>query len=106
MFLAIFVIMFDVNKLQLTKGLGRICDSLSFRNQEIHNAPIGLHTGLAGVALFWGLNNYLWSIIHMVNNRIFRTQQRMHELIIYSFLAIFYKSFLSRQKVTEIADEL
>ncbi|MEG0518707.1 MAG: thiopeptide-type bacteriocin biosynthesis protein [Bacteroidales bacterium] len=47
------------------------------------------------------LNDYLWSIIHMMNNRVFRTQQRIHELIIYSFLLFFYKSLLAKTNNNE-----
>ncbi|MEG0518709.1 MAG: lanthionine synthetase LanC family protein [Bacteroidales bacterium] len=45
--------MFDIDRLYLKKQLVRICDVLSFNNKEIHSAPIGLYTGLGGVALFW-----------------------------------------------------
>ena len=44
------------------------------------------------------LNNLLSSYIHMTLNRLFRTQQRTHELILYDYLFRYYNSLLARQK--------
>jgi thiopeptide-type bacteriocin biosynthesis protein len=43
-------------------------------------------------------NDLLNSYLHMMNNRIFRTRQRLHELVLYDFLALYYRSRLARQK--------
>jgi thiopeptide-type bacteriocin biosynthesis protein len=44
------------------------------------------------------LNDLLSSYIHMTLNRLFRTQQRMHELVLYDYLFRYYNSSLARQK--------
>ncbi len=44
------------------------------------------------------LNNLLGSLVHMHFNRLFRTKQRMHELVIYYFMHKFYMSQVARLK--------
>ena len=44
------------------------------------------------------LNDLLSSYIHMMLNRLFRTQQRMHELVLYDYLFRYYNSLLAREK--------
>jgi thiopeptide-type bacteriocin biosynthesis protein len=44
------------------------------------------------------LNDLLGSYIHMLLNRLFKSKQRVHELVIYDFLWNVYKSTLARQK--------
>lgn len=44
--------------------------------------------------------SHIGSIIHMLNNRIFSTQNRLQELVIYDFLSRFYKSKLARDNKT------
>jgi len=41
---------------------------------------------------------YLSSHIHMIINRVFRTRQRMHEMVLYDFLFRYYKSELAKLK--------
>ena len=43
---------------------------------------------------FIGLIN---SFIHMMLNRIFKSKQRLHEMVIYSLLYRFYKSEMARK---------
>jgi thiopeptide-type bacteriocin biosynthesis protein len=43
-------------------------------------------------------NDLLNSYLHMMNNRIFRTRQRLHELVVYDFLVLYYRSRLARKK--------
>jgi thiopeptide-type bacteriocin biosynthesis protein len=38
------------------------------------------------------------SYIHMLMNRLFRSNQRIHEMVIYGFLVRYYKTILARQK--------
>jgi len=45
------------------------------------------------------LNDLLSSYIHMTLNRLFRTQQRTHELILYDYLYRYYDSLIKRQKI-------
>jgi len=44
------------------------------------------------------LNDLLASYIHMTLNRLFRTQQRTHELILYDYLFRYYNSIIQRFK--------
>jgi len=44
------------------------------------------------------LNDLLSSYIHMMLNRLFRTQQRTHELVLYDYLFRYYNSLQARQK--------
>lgn len=43
-------------------------------------------------------NNLLYSLIHMTMNRMFRSQNRLHELVIYDFLFKYYQSKIAREK--------
>jgi len=44
------------------------------------------------------LNNLMSSYIHMLMNRIFKSKNRMHEMVCYDFLCRYYKSMIARQK--------
>jgi thiopeptide-type bacteriocin biosynthesis protein len=44
------------------------------------------------------LNDLLSSYIHLTLNRLFRTQQRMHELVLYDYLFRYYNSLQAREK--------
>ena len=44
------------------------------------------------------LNNLLDSYIHMLMNRLFRSKQRLHEMVIYGFLFRYYRTELAREK--------
>ncbi len=44
------------------------------------------------------LNDFMGSFIHMLLNRLFKTQQRVHEMVIYDFLYRYYKSELAKKK--------
>jgi len=44
------------------------------------------------------LTDLLSSYIHMMLNRLFRTQQRMHELVLYDYLFRYYNSSQAREK--------
>ncbi len=44
------------------------------------------------------LNYLMGSYIHMLMNRLFKTKNRMHELVCYDFLFRYYKSMIARQK--------
>lgn len=46
-------------------------------------------------------NDLLASYIHMMMNRIFRSKQRIHELVLYDFLFRYYKSAIARLKASE-----
>lgn len=42
------------------------------------------------------INNFLSSHIHMMINRLFRTNQRKYELVLYDFLLMYYSSQIAR----------
>ncbi|MDR2057706.1 MAG: hypothetical protein LBP83_05390 [Dysgonamonadaceae bacterium] len=44
------------------------------------------------------LNNLLISYLHMMLNRLFRSKNRVHELILYDFLHRYYTSEMAKQK--------
>ena len=44
------------------------------------------------------LENLLYSHIHMFMNRLFRSKNRMHEMVIYDFLYRFYNSICARKR--------
>lgn len=44
------------------------------------------------------LESLLSSLIHMLMNRLFRSKQRLHEMVIYGFLFRYYRTELARQK--------
>jgi len=48
------------------------------------------------------LDNLMISCIHMFMNRLFRSKQRLHEMVIYGFLFRYYRSQLAQSKHTNI----
>ncbi len=44
------------------------------------------------------LDNFLGSFIHMLLNRIFKSKQRLNEMVIYSLLYRFYRSEIARKR--------
>mgnify|MGYP001149241383 CR=1 FL=1 len=44
------------------------------------------------------LNDLLGSYIHMLMNRLFKSKQRMHEMVIYDFLYRYYRSEMAKRK--------
>lgn len=47
------------------------------------------------------LDNLLSSLIHMLMNRLFRSKQRLHEMVIYGFLFRFYRSEIAKEKYSK-----
>lgn len=45
-----------------------------------------------------GLNELLKSYIHMMLNRLFRSKNRMHEMVLYDFLFRYYTSGIAKEK--------
>ena len=75
-------------------GLGHIFDYTKKAQPIIENI-----VGLSSKGnLEMPLNNLLSSLVHMHFNRLFRTKQRMHELVIYYFMNKFYTSQAARLK--------
>ena len=50
------------------------------------------------------LNELIPSFTHMTVNRLFRTRQRIHEMVLYDFLDLYYKSEIARKKYDEKRD--
>ena len=48
------------------------------------------------------VDNLLISYIHMFMNRLFRSKQRLHEMVIYGFLFRYYRSQLAQSKHSNI----
>jgi len=44
------------------------------------------------------INDIMASYIHMLMNRLFKSKNRMHEMVCYDFLCRYYKSMIARQK--------
>lgn len=44
------------------------------------------------------MNDLMGSYIHMLNNRLFKSKQRIHEMVVYDFLWNYYKSTIARRK--------
>lgn len=44
------------------------------------------------------INKLLSSFIHMLVNRLFKSKQRVHELVVYDFMYRHYRSFLAKQQ--------
>ncbi len=51
------------------------------------------------------LNDLMGSYSHMMINRLFKTKQRTHEMVLYDFLHRYYKSELARLKYSKINAE-
>ncbi len=47
------------------------------------------------------LNNLITSYIHMFMNRLFKSKQRVHEMVLYGFLLKYYRSQLAREKYSK-----
>lgn len=74
------------------------------------NQPIvqGIFHHLGTEEITEEMYRYMWSYLHMFNNRLFRAKQRTHELLMYFFLQKYYRSQLARAgvKVKELEDSL
>ncbi|MCP4157985.1 MAG: hypothetical protein GY757_60315 [bacterium] len=51
------------------------------------------------------LNDLLFSYSHMLTNRLFKSKQRTHEMVLYDFMARYYTSEISKQKYAKINAE-
>ncbi len=52
--------------------------------------------------LFIPLNDLISSYSHMMVNRVFKSKQRLHELVMYDFLHRYYKSEIARRKYSAV----
>ena len=48
------------------------------------------------------LNDLMASYSHMLINRLFKSKQRTHELVLYDFLHRYYKSEIARRKYSKL----
>ncbi|TCD29589.1 hypothetical protein EZ456_00815 [Pedobacter psychrodurus] len=74
-------------------------DLLQYRSYEIIPLAQALKKKIAQGLINQDLNGFLTSYIHMSMNRLFKTKQRVHELVVYDFLLMYYKSTFHRQKI-------
>lgn len=77
--------------LQLIKLLDKKSENIKSIIKEILN--LKNIDGLQG-----SLNDLMASYIHMLMNRLFKSKQRMHEMVIYDFLFRYYKSMRARKE--------
>ncbi|QNN41531.1 lantibiotic dehydratase [Pedobacter roseus] len=73
-------------------------DLLQYRSFEIIPLAQAIKKKIEEGLIDQNLNNFLISYIHMNMNRLFKTKQRVHELVVYDFLLMYYKSTFHRQK--------
>lgn len=73
-------------------------DLLQYRSLENIPLALALKAKIADGAMNQELSGLLMSYIHMSMNRLFKTKQRVHELVVYDFLLMYYKSTFHRQK--------
>ncbi|MGS2764959.1 thiopeptide-type bacteriocin biosynthesis protein [Sinomicrobium sp. M5D2P9] len=52
------------------------------------------------------LNDLMGSYIHMLMNRLFKSKNRMHEMVCYDFLYRYYRSSIARKQKTEVAKKV
>jgi len=62
---------------------------------EVVSQIIGLHNSNN---LQIPMDNLISSFIHMLMNRLFRSKQRLHEMVIYGFMFRYYRTLLAREK--------
>jgi thiopeptide-type bacteriocin biosynthesis protein len=76
-----------------------IIEEIKSRRQKAEDRKNEDHSyALTTLTLLRSQNDLLSSYIHMTLNRLFRTQQRTHELILYDYLFRYYNSLIERQK--------
>lgn len=73
-------------------------DLLQYRSFEIMPLAQVIRAKITEGSINQDLNSLLISYIHMNMNRLFKTKQRVHELVVYDFLLMYYKSTFHRQK--------
>jgi len=73
----------------------KLIDKRSEANKSIVKEIISLNYNKQ---LLVPLNDLMGSYIHMMCNRLFKSKQRMHELVIYTFLLKYYESEIARAK--------
>jgi thiopeptide-type bacteriocin biosynthesis protein len=73
----------------------KVLEKKSSLSSNVVKKIIGLHQNNK---LELELNNLLGSYIHMLLNRIFKSKQRLNEMVIYSLLYRFYRSEIARNR--------
>lgn len=81
----------DTNFLKLYRPMQKrskqLLPHIIYLNEKIENSKESI-----------SINSLLTSYIHMMVNRLFRSQNRQHELILYDFMYRYYSSELARRK--------
>ncbi len=76
---------------------GRVLEERSERSRDIIARILEMHASdKQGIPI----DDYLGSIIHMSLNRVFQTNNRLYEMVLYDFLFRYYKSRLARNIAT------
>ena len=76
----------------------RTPDIINARRNAISPIVLKLAEMEGAGALEVSLESLLMSIIHMTMNRWFRSKNRLHELVIYDFLARHYTNHIAKEK--------
>ena len=80
-----------------SKASKSIIEEIKSRRQKAESKKENSYA-LTSLTVLRSLNDLLSSYIHMTLNRLFRTQQRTHELILYDYLFRYYSSLIKRLK--------
>lgn len=83
------------------RDLTPIIDLLRWRHTRITPLAKGILDLQKQGLLETTLNNLLASYIHMTCNRLFKSRQRTHEMVVYDLLYRYYKSALAREKASK-----
>ncbi|MFZ6014229.1 MAG: thiopeptide-type bacteriocin biosynthesis protein [Bacteroidota bacterium] len=80
-----------------TPAVAQLHTLLVRKNEAIRPIAIQLRALFKTGKLQTDLNNLLHSLIHMLMNRLFRSNNRLNEMVCYDFLHRYYKSSTARQ---------
>lgn len=86
------------NESDETSSLKPLFDLLELRSNEIKPLAKQILTLNDNNQLQISINSLLASYIHMTLNRLFKNQQRLHEMVVYDFMWRTYRSELAKQK--------
>ena len=76
--------------------LGAYADPLEMRLREMESLVVQVSPLIEQESI--EKDDYVRSIIHMTMNRLFRSKNRLYEMVIYDFLFRYYQSALARIK--------
>ncbi|MEN8154744.1 MAG: thiopeptide-type bacteriocin biosynthesis protein [Acidobacteriota bacterium] len=87
------------NSTKNNKTINKIISARSERSERLLELIISLYKN---DNLKSNFPNFIESYLHMMVNRLFRTNQRLHEFVLYDFLVRYYKSEIAKIKYNKI----